>query len=209
MIRHRLSNWGGWDAVHFVDAEYTARLTKATASLVDLGLDALLLFAPESHYWIYSYDTFGFAMFQCMILGADGRLNLLTRAPDLRQSQKTSTLSDAQIHIWRAVECVAPAANLAVLVAKLGCRSKIAMETQTVDLTFANVQSVVSAFDQPLHIGGGITSELPKINLLQNWTCTAALQPFQMMRWLPPYKACVPARLNAIFWPICKGGVSR
>ena len=46
MIRHRLSNWGGWDADHFVDAEYTARLTKATASLVDLGLDALLLFAP-------------------------------------------------------------------------------------------------------------------------------------------------------------------
>ena len=144
-----------------------------------------------------------------MILGADGRLNLLTRAPDLRHAQKTSALSDAQIHIWRAVECVAPAANLAVLVAKLGCRSKIAMKTQTVGLTFANGQSVVSAFDKPLHIGGEIISELPKINLLQNWTCAAALQPFKMMRWLPPYKARVPARLNAIFWPICKGGVSR
>ena len=88
---------------HFADAEYATRLAKATASLVDRGLDALLMFAPESHYWICGYDTFGFAMFQCMILGADGRLNLLTRAPDLRQAQQTSTLSDAQIHIWRTL----------------------------------------------------------------------------------------------------------
>jgi Xaa-Pro dipeptidase len=145
---------------HFVDAKYTAHLTKATASLVDRGLDTLLMFAPESHYWICGYDIFGFAMFQCMIVGADGRLYLLTRAPDLRQAQKTSTLRDAQIHIWRDVEGLAPAANLAVLVAKLGYRGKIAMETQTVGLTFANGQSVVSAFDQPLHIGDGIISEL-------------------------------------------------
>lgn len=99
-------------------------------------------------------------MFQCMILGADGRFNLLTRAPDLRQAQQTSTLSDAQIHIWRDIEGVAPAANLAALVTKLGYCGKIAMETQTVGLTFANGQSVVSAFDQPLHNGDGIIPEL-------------------------------------------------
>ena len=81
---------------HLAYAEYATRLAKAKASLVDRGLDALLMFAPESHYWICGYDTFGFAMFQCMILGADGRLNLLTRAPDLRQAQQTSTLSDAK-----------------------------------------------------------------------------------------------------------------
>ena len=145
---------------HFADAEYATRLVKATASLVDHGLDALLMFAPESHYWICGYDTFGFAMFQCMILGADGRLNLLTRAPDLRQAQQTSTLSDAQIHIWKDIEGVAPAASLAALVTKLGYSGKIAMETQTVGLTFANGQSVVSAFDQPLHNGDGIITEL-------------------------------------------------
>ena len=69
---------------HFADAEYATRLAQATASLVGRGLDALLMFAPESHYWICGYDTFGFAMFQCIILGADGWLNLLTRAPDFR-----------------------------------------------------------------------------------------------------------------------------
>ncbi|MDB3873862.1 aminopeptidase P family N-terminal domain-containing protein, partial [bacterium] len=65
---------------HFSDAEYAARLSKAAAALQAQDLEALLLFAPESHYWICGYDTFGFAMFQCLILGADGRLNLLTRA---------------------------------------------------------------------------------------------------------------------------------
>jgi Xaa-Pro dipeptidase len=35
---------------HFAYAEYATRLAKAKASLVDRGLDALLMFAPESHY---------------------------------------------------------------------------------------------------------------------------------------------------------------
>jgi hypothetical protein len=33
---------------HFADAEYSTRLAKA--SFIDRGLDALLMFAPESHY---------------------------------------------------------------------------------------------------------------------------------------------------------------
>ncbi|MDA8540765.1 aminopeptidase P family N-terminal domain-containing protein, partial [Planktomarina temperata] len=53
---------------HFSDAEYAARLSKAAAALQAQDLEALLLFAPESHYWICGYDTFGFAMFQCLIL---------------------------------------------------------------------------------------------------------------------------------------------
>ena len=98
---------------HFSDSEYATRLSKAAAALQARDLEALLIFAPESHYWICGYDTFGFAMFQCLILGADGRLNLLTRAPDLRQAQQTSTLSDAQIHIWKDIEGVSPASALA------------------------------------------------------------------------------------------------
>ena len=53
---------------HFKDCEYEMRLKKATAAVAARGLDALLMFAPESHYWICGYDTFGFAMFQCLIL---------------------------------------------------------------------------------------------------------------------------------------------
>ncbi|MDS9948014.1 MAG: Xaa-Pro peptidase family protein, partial [Planktomarina sp.] len=145
---------------HFKDCEYEMRLKKATAAVAARGLDALLMFAPESHYWICGYDTFGFAMFQCLILGADGKLNLLTREPDLRQAQQTSTLSDEQIHIWKDVEGVSPASNLCALVSQLGYDRNIAMETKTPGLTFFNGQSVVEAFDQTLMNGDSIISQL-------------------------------------------------
>ena len=141
---------------HFSDSEYATRLSKAATALQARDLEALLLFAPENQYWICGYDTFGFAMFQCLILGADGRLNLLTCAPDLRQAQQTSTLSDAQIHIWKDIEGASPACALADLVNALGYRGKIAIETETPGLTFANGQSVIAAFDQSLQRGDGI-----------------------------------------------------
>lgn len=145
---------------HFSDAEYATRLGRATAALQNRNVDALLMFAPESHYWICGYDTFGFAMFQCLVLGADGQLNLLTRAPDLRQAQQTSTLADANIHIWHDIEGVSPADQLARLVADLGYAGPIAMESETSGLTFANGQRVVAAFDDPLSDGNGIISDL-------------------------------------------------
>ena len=71
--------------LHFTDQEYAERTTRARQALRDHGLDAILLFAPESQYWLTGFDTFGFAMFQCMVLDADGGIDLLTRMPDLRQ----------------------------------------------------------------------------------------------------------------------------
>ena len=52
--------------LHFDDAEYAGRVQKAVQALRSNGLDAVLLFAPESQFWLTGYDTFGFAMFQCM-----------------------------------------------------------------------------------------------------------------------------------------------
>ena len=48
--------------LHFDDAEYEARVNRATKALHKAGLDAILLFAPESQYWLTGYDTFGFAI---------------------------------------------------------------------------------------------------------------------------------------------------
>ena len=103
--------------LHFGTSEFTARISRAQAALEEAGLDAILLFAPESHLWLSGYDTFGFAMFQCMVLGADGRIDLLTRAPDLRQARHTSILGEDQIHIWMEVEGATPAQDLARLLA--------------------------------------------------------------------------------------------
>ncbi len=131
---------------HFDAAEYAARLACATRGLNEAGLDALLMFAPESHYWICGYDTFGFAMFQCLVLTADGQLHLLTRAPDLRQAQHTSTLADDQIHIWAEYEGANPANDLKGLLAQLGVTGgRIGYESQTVGLTDYNGQRLRAA----------------------------------------------------------------
>ncbi|WP_395688751.1 M24 family metallopeptidase [Aestuariivirga sp.] len=128
--------------MRFSRQEYEARQAKARAALQSQGLDALLMFAPESHYWICGYDTFGFAMFQCLVLTARGDLHLLTRTPDLRQAQYTSTLSNEQIHIWQDVEGADPAADLARLLADLGVSGRIGYEGDTAGLTERNGRMV-------------------------------------------------------------------
>jgi len=67
--------------LHFSRDEYAARVERAAGALREHALDGILLFAPESHYFLCGYDTFGFAMFQCLIITADGDLQLFTRAP--------------------------------------------------------------------------------------------------------------------------------
>ena len=127
---------------HFDAPEYALRKSRAIAAIKSEGLDALLMFAPESQYWICGYDTFGFALFQCLVLTAKGDLHLLTRNPDLRQARLTSTLSDAEIHIWDDVEGMNPAADLARLLSDLGVSGRIGYEGQTAGLTDYNGQQV-------------------------------------------------------------------
>lgn len=132
--------------LHFERDEFNNRVNGARESLQARGLDGLLMFAPESHYWICGYDTFGFALFQCLVLTAKGDLHLLTRAPDLRQAQYTSTLSDDRIHIWKDVEGVEPAMNLASLLSDLGLSGKtLGIETKTAGLTYYNGVAVEKA----------------------------------------------------------------
>lgn len=131
---------------HFDAAEYADRQSRATAAIKEAGLDALLMFAPESHYWVCGYDTFGFAMFQCLVLTAKGELHLLTRLPDLRQARLTSTLSDDEIHIWTEVEGVNPAQNLRNLLSDLGVLGgKLGFESATSGLTDRNGQLLRAA----------------------------------------------------------------
>ncbi len=132
--------------LHFDAPEYAARQASATQAVADAGLDALIMFAPESHLWISGYDTFGFAMFQAMVLTANGDLHLLTRLPDLRQAQLTSTLSDDEIHIWTEVEGAKPVQDLIALLTRLGVAGgRLGFESNTAGLTDFNGQMVRSA----------------------------------------------------------------
>lgn len=132
--------------LHFDAAEYAARQSRATQAVADAKLDALIMFAPESHFWLCGYDTFGFAMFQALVLTASGDLHLLTRLPDWRQAQLTSTLSDGEIHIWTEVEGVNPTDDLKKLLQKLGVvNGRLGYESKTQGLTDFNGQMLRAA----------------------------------------------------------------
>lgn len=85
-------------ALHFDASEYAARLDRLTARMAEEKLDALLLFAQESMYWLTGYDTFGYCFFQSLVVKADGSMTLLTRSADLRQARHTSTIEN--IVVW-------------------------------------------------------------------------------------------------------------
>jgi Xaa-Pro dipeptidase len=89
----------------------SARKRRLLAGMAADRLDGMLLFAQESLFWLTGYDTFGFCFFQCLYVGADGRVALLTRSADLRQAQRTSNISD--IRIWKDGAGANPARDLA------------------------------------------------------------------------------------------------
>lgn len=109
--------------------------------MAERGLDGMLLFAQESMYWLSGYDSFGYCFFQCLVLRADGAMTLLTRAPDLRQAQHTSILTD--VRIWVDRGDASPAEQLRELVTELGLRgAKLGIEYDTHGLTAANGRAV-------------------------------------------------------------------
>lgn len=150
--------------LHFEPLEYAVRLKRAKTELAKSGLDALLVFAPESQYWLCGYDTFGYAMFQCLVLGADGRLDLITRAPDQRQAQFTSTLKDHQIHIWPETADTNPAQHLKHLLDTRGITgNRIGIETKTAGLTMWNGSLVANALGERLVEASDIIANLRAI----------------------------------------------
>src|SRR3546814_3244257 len=109
-------------ALHFGNAELAGRRDRACQRLIEAGLDGLLMFRQESMYYLTGYDSFGYVFFQCLYLGADGRLMLLTRLADLRQARQTSVVKD--IRIWVDGPDADPATELREALRELGCAGK-------------------------------------------------------------------------------------
>ncbi|WP_281684333.1 M24 family metallopeptidase [Thalassobaculum salexigens] len=133
-------------ALHFTRAEFDARKTQTLAAMEKAGLDGLLMFRQESMFWLTGYDTFGFCFFQCLYLGSDGRVVLLTRAPDLRQAQNTSTIED--IRIWVDRDGATPADDLREVLAEVGARGKrLGVEYDAYGLNARNGKRLDAALD--------------------------------------------------------------
>ncbi len=132
--------------LHFSRDEHAARHALARAALGEAGLDALLCFKQESMYWLTGYDTFGYCFFQCMVVTADGRTALLTRAPDLRQARHTSTLED--VRVWVDRDGAEPALELKGLLGELGLAGgRLGVEWETHGLTAGNGRRLEAALD--------------------------------------------------------------
>src|SRR5690348_16439133 len=109
-------------ALHFSNEELKARRDRSCAAMKQAGLDGLLIFRQESMFYLTGYDTFGYVFFQCLYLGADGAMTLLTRAPDRLQAKITSVIED--IRIWIDAPDASPAAALRDVLAGHGCKGK-------------------------------------------------------------------------------------
>lgn len=130
--------------LHFTREEFVDRLKRLRAKMEERGLDAMLLFAPESHFWTTGYDTFGYCFFQCLVI--DHEEVLLTRSADLRQAQLTSTITD--IRIWKDGADADPTADLKALLAERGLQGKkLGFEDDTAGLTAKRGRELAEKMD--------------------------------------------------------------
>jgi Xaa-Pro dipeptidase len=133
-------------ALHFTREEFADRRQRTIALMQKRGLDGLLMFRQESMYYLTGYDTFGYVFFQCLYLGADGRLMLLTRAPDLLQARHTSMIED--IRIWVDAPDAQPAVELREILRGFGCAGKtLGVEYEAYGLTGRNALRLNAALD--------------------------------------------------------------
>ncbi|MGH6924884.1 MAG: M24 family metallopeptidase [Propylenella sp.] len=131
-------------ALHFEPGEFEARRARVTEAMAGRKLDALLLFAPESQYWLTGFDSFGYCFFQCLVMTQAGEFTLLTRAPDLRQARHTSLIGN--IVVWTDEVGAAPAPQLRDMLNDLGLLgSRIGVEYDTHGLTAANGRALDDA----------------------------------------------------------------
>ncbi len=122
--------------LHFTDVEMEERREKACAAMAARGLDGMLLFRQESMYYLTGYDTFGYVYFQCLYMGADGTMTLLTRAPDMRQAFFTSHIED--VRVWVDSEGATPERALLTILEEHGLKGKrLGVEWNAYGLTAA------------------------------------------------------------------------
>ena len=132
--------------LHFNREEFSKRLDCLKELMTGKKLDGILLFRQESMFYLTGYDTFGYVFFQCLYLGIDGKLILLTRSPDLRQAQQTSIVED--IRIWVDSETANPALELKEILRESGSEGKsIGVEYDSYGLTAKNGKMLDSALD--------------------------------------------------------------
>ncbi|UFN50213.1 Xaa-Pro peptidase family protein [Roseomonas sp. OT10] len=161
---------------HVPIAELRSRLLRLREAVAARGLAALLVFAPESHYWATGLDTGGYVFFQCGIIPADPAKGpvLLTRRPDLAQARDTSLYGD--IRVWYDANDAAPAMELRDILVELGLRGeRVGIETATYGLTGANHAAVLAALE-------GVVATAPASDLIHGMRAVKSVSEIAVIR---------------------------
>lgn len=129
----------------FADSEYDVRVAAARREMAARGLDALIVFAQESLYYLFGYDGGGYVFFQCAVLHAEDRpTTLLCRRPDVAQARDTSRLDE--IKVWLNAEEADPAKDLLGILTASGLAGRrVGIETDSYSLTGFNCRAVFDA----------------------------------------------------------------
>ncbi|PSJ60586.1 M24 family metallopeptidase [Kumtagia ephedrae] len=158
-------------ALHFERSEFDARRDRLVIEMAEKKLDALLLFAQESMYWLTGYDSFGFCFFQCLVVKADGSMLLLTRSADLRQARHTSTLDN--IVLWLDREKANPSLDLRNLLNDLDLLgARIGVEYDTHGLTAYEGRRL----DEQLHTFGQVVDASGMVARLRQFKSPAEIE---------------------------------
>ena len=191
-------------ALHFSESELQQRRERVCDELQQQGLHAMLCFRQETDFYLTGYDTFGYCFFQCLLLCADGRMMLLTRAPDLRQAQHTSVIED--IRIWVDKTGSNPSRQLVDILDEFGCRGKtLGIEFDAYGLTakiWRQLEAEISGFCgledvSALVSGHRLVKSDSEIEYVKR---AAELADDALDAALPLVK---PGAWKVIFWPRC------
>ena len=156
----------------FTELEFQRRQRKVCRELVRRGLDGLLMFRQESMYYVAGYATFGYCFFQCLYLGADGRMTLLTRLPDTLIAGLDSAIED--VRPWHFVPDANPAVDLRDILEEHGARgARLGIELDAYGLTglhYTRVQAALNDFCR-LEDASSLVTELRVIKTRAELAC--------------------------------------
>ena len=120
--------------LHFGREEFTDRQQRTCLQMQALELDALLLFKIEDMYWLCGYESDGFCIFGCMLLGVDGELTHLARPADLGNLAYSSICTDVRVSLDSASSTRADHIK-DMLVAKGMQGKRVGIQVDTMGLT--------------------------------------------------------------------------
>lgn len=80
------------------DAEYADRLVRVRAAMADRSLGALIVSDPANLFYLTGYDAWSFYTPQCLLVPADGEVQLFARAMDAAGASYTCNLRADQVH---------------------------------------------------------------------------------------------------------------